>query len=270
MIYLKLSCYNRIWILPNEKQAISTWQRNWTMTTARQCFLLLSLRFKFMSYGWIMHFLFGHSVHCSLDNFSKQGLISALIDLPCAISDVKLERETTEWRMKYCLSSNCPSNIPHIRCTIGCSLYTIAQVTSFSVVTPVLWVQVKFPTHIDTKTHYIKRNCLKQLLMVGRLLQNSTLYICMQQSILIKLQYRIFSFNGYIHSTSTQDTFCIQRLYSFNFNTGYFCSRQIVIQLQRPKLCLWNKHIYLTSTKKKKHFHSSKHIYSTLQVPGHR
>ena len=27
----------------------------------------------------------------------------------------------------------------------------------------------------------------------------------------------------YIHSTSTQDIF-IQRLHSFNFNTGYFCS----------------------------------------------
>ena len=39
----------------------------------------------------------------------------------------------------------------------------------------------------------------------------------------------------YIDSTSTLDIF-IQRLYSFNFNTGYFCARQIFIQLQRPKL----------------------------------
>ena len=71
------------------------------------------------------------------------------------------------------------------------------------------------------------------LIMVGRLLQNSTMYICMQQSTSIQLQNRIVSLNDYIHSTSTLDIF-IQRLYSFNFNTGYFCARQIFIQLQRP------------------------------------
>ena len=80
------------------------------------------------------------------------------------------------------------------------------------------------------------------LSMVGHLLQNSTMYICMQQSILIQLQHRIFSFNDYIDSTSTLDIF-IQRLYSFNFNKGYFCARQIFIQLQRPKLCFM-KRIY--------------------------
>ena len=43
--------------------------------------------------------------------------------------------------------------------------------------------------------------------MVGRLLQNSEMYICMQQSILIQLQHRIFSFNDYIESTSTRAIF---------------------------------------------------------------
>lgn len=54
----------------------------------------------------------------------------------------------------------------------------------------------------------------------------------------------------YIDSTSTQHIF-IQRLYSFNFNRGYFCARQIFIQLQRPKLCFMKRiYIYSTSTKK--------------------
>ena len=72
----------------------------------------------------------------------------------------------------------------------------------------------------------------------------------------------------YIDSTSTQDIF-MQRLYSFNFNTGYFCARQILIQLQRPKLC-FIKRIYIFNFNKRKIFHLTKHIYSTLQVPGHR
>ena len=88
--------------------------------------------------------------------------------------------------------------------------------------------------------------------MVGRLLQNSTMYICMQRSILIQLQHRIFSFNDNIDSTSTLDIF-IQRLYSFNFNTGYSCARQIFIQLQRPKLCFM-KRIYLFNFNKKNLF----------------
>ena len=92
--------------------------------------------------------------------------------------------------------------------------------------------------------------------MVGRLLQNSTMYICMQQSILIQLQHRIFSFNDYIDSTSTLDIF-IQRLYSFNFNTGYFCARQIFIQLQRPKLC-FRKRIYIFNFNKRKIFSFNK------------
>ena len=82
--------------------------------------------------------------------------------------------------------------------------------------------------------------------MVGRLLQNSAMYICMQQSIFIQLQHRIFSFNDYIHSTSTGALF-LQQLYSFNFNTGYFCARRIFIQLQQ------------------KYFHSTKHIHSTIR-----
>ena len=71
--------------------------------------------------------------------------------------------------------------------------------------------------------------------MVGRLLQSSTMYICMQQSILIQLQHGIFSFNDYIHSTSTRALFS-QQIYSLNFKTGYFCARRIFIQLQPPKL----------------------------------
>ena len=99
-----------------------------------------------------------------------------------------------------------------------------------------------------------ERKLKRNHVMVGRLLQNSTTYICMQQSI-----------------------------YWFNFNTGYFHSTTIFIQLQHGLfLCktkylfnfsaqsyvLWNEYIYSTSTKK--YFHSTKHIYSTLQVPGHR
>ena len=79
--------------------------------------------------------------------------------------------------------------------------------------------------------------------MVGRLLQYSTMYICMQQSILIQIHHRIFSFNAYIHSTSTRALF-IQQISSFNFNTGYFCARRIFIQLQRPKLRFMER-IYL-------------------------
>ena len=70
--------------------------------------------------------------------------------------------------------------------------------------------------------------------MVGRLLQNSTMYICIQQSI--------------SDSTSTQDIFS-QRLYSFNFNTRYFHSTTILIQLQHG-LFLWKTNIYSTSTPK--------------------
>ena len=53
--------------------------------------------------------------------------------------------------------------------------------------------------------------------MVGRLLQNSTMYICMQQSMSIQLQHSIFSFKDYIHSTSTGAIF-VQDKYLFNFN----------------------------------------------------
>ena len=67
----------------------------------------------------------------------------------------------------------------------------------------------------------------------------------------------------YIDSILTQDIF-IQQLYWFNFNTGYFhsrtifiqlppgyfCGRQIFIQLQRPKLCFM-KRIHFFSFNKK-------------------
>ena len=72
--------------------------------------------------------------------------------------------------------------------------------------------------------------------MVGRLLQNSTMYICMQQSILIQLQHRIFSFNDNIDSTSTLDIF-IQRLYSFNFNTGYSVCKKNIFSQQVNNVC---------------------------------
>ena len=52
----------------------------------------------------------------------------------------------------------------------------------------------------------------------------------------------------YIDSTSTQDIFS-QRLYSFNFNTRYFHSTTILIQLQHG-LFLWKTNIYSTSTPK--------------------
>ena len=109
--------------------------------------------------------------------------------------------------------------------------------------------KVKFPAHIDTKNCYIERKCLWQLIMVGRLLQNLTMYICMQESILNQIQHRISSFNDYIHSTSTRTIFG-QDKYLFNFNTDYFWARQIFIQLKRPKLC-FRKRIYLFNFNKK-------------------
>ena len=42
-------------------------------------------------------------------------------------------------------------------------------------------------------------------------------YICLQQSILIQLQHWIFSFNDYIHSTSTRAIF-VQDKCLFNFD----------------------------------------------------
>ena len=80
----------------------------------------------------------------------------------------------------------------------------------------------------------------------------------------------------YIDSTSTQHIF-IQRLYWFNFNTGYFHSTTLFIQLQHV-LFLCKTNIYSTSTPKvmfyetniyiqlqqKTYFHWAKHIYSTL------
>ena len=68
---------------------------------------------------------------------------------------------------------------------------------------------------------------------------------------------RLYSFNfntGYFHSTtikithstSTLDIF-IQRLYSLNFNTGYFYSTTIFIQLQHWIFSL-NDYIHSTST----------------------
>ena len=58
--------------------------------------------------------------------------------------------------------------------------------------------------------------------MVGRLLQNSTMYICIQQS---------------------------RYWFNFNFNRGYFQSTTILIQLQHG-LFLWKTNIYSTSTPK--------------------
>ena len=47
----------------------------------------------------------------------------------------------------------------------------------------------------------------------------------------------------FIDSTSTQDIF-IQRLYWFNFDTGYF------VNFNAQSYVLWNEYIYSTSTKK--------------------
>ena len=59
------------------------------------------------------------------------------------------------------------------------------------------------------------------------------MHICMQQSIFIQLQHWIFSFNDYIHSTSTRAIF-VQDKYLFNFNA------------QSYVLC--NEYIYPTTT----------------------
>ena len=105
--------------------------------------------------------------------------------------------------------------------------------------------------HISKVGHQFSKTYCIIKIMVGHLLQNSTIHICMQQSILIQLQHRIFSFNGYIHSTSTRALFIQQLifLYSFNFNTGYFCASRIFIQLLRLKLCFMER-IYLFKFKK--------------------
>lgn len=57
--------------------------------------------------------------------------------------------------------------------------------------------------------------------MVGRLLQNSTMYISMQQSISIQLQHWIFLFNDYTHSTSTGAIF-VQDKCLFDYNPKLF------------------------------------------------
>ena len=84
----------------------------------------------------------------------------------------------TEWRMKYSLSSNCPTNIIHIRCIIGCSLYTILRVTFCSVAAPFLWFKVKFPAYADTKRCYIERKSLSQLMWLLRILFHPCLTTC--------------------------------------------------------------------------------------------
>ena len=98
--------------------------------------------------------------------------------------------------------------------------------------------------------------------VVGRLLQNSTMYICIQQSILIQLQHRIFSFHDYIYSSSTQDIF-IQRLHSFNFNTGYCLCKKNIYLTSKPKVTFYGTNIFIQL--QQKHFHSTQHIYSTLR-----
>ena len=77
----------------------------------------------------------------------------------------------------------------------------------------------------------------------------------------IFIQGFIFIFNNYsnIHSTSTPYIF-IQHKYSFNFNSNYFHSTQIFIQLQHH-IFSFNTNIHSTSTKK--------YPFNFLQVPGH-
>ena len=53
----------------------------------------------------------------------------------------------------------------------------------------------------------------------------------------------------YIDSTSTQDIF-IQRPYSFNFNTGYFCARQKFYSTSTPKVMLYEANIIYSTLKK--------------------
>ena len=53
---------------------------------------------------------------------------------------------------------------------------------------------------------------------------------------MIQLEHRIFSFNDYIHSTSTRAIF-VQDKYLFDFNAQSYV--------------LWNEYIYSTSAKKK-------------------
>ena len=65
----------------------------------------------------------------------------------------------------------------------------------------------------------------------------------------------------YIDSTSTQHIF-IQRLYSFNFNRGYFCARQIFIQLQRPKLCFM-KRIYIFNFNKNRFSFNKTYLFNS-------
>ena len=97
--------------------------------------------------------------------------------------------------------------------------------------------------------------------IVGHLLQNLTMYICMQQSTLIQLHHRISSFTNYN--------------YSFNFNNGYFqhgyfCARRILIlfHFNTQSYILWNEYIYSTSTKIFSFNYT--HLFSSSQVPRHR
>ena len=64
----------------------------------------------------------------------------------------------TEWRMKYSLSSNWPTNIIHIRCIIGCSLYTILRVTFCSVAAPFYDLRWNFPPTLIQRDVILKGN----------------------------------------------------------------------------------------------------------------
>ena len=106
------------------------------------------------------------------------------------------------------------------------------------------------------------------LSMVGRLLQNSTMYICMQQSILIQLQHSMFSFNDYIDSTSKLDISFDDYIF-IQFQHGPFLCKTNIYSTSMPKVMFYEANIGI-QLQRKKYFHSTKHIYSTLQFPGHR
>ena len=77
----------------------------------------------------------------------------------------------------------------------------------------------------------------------------NNVYICMQQSILIQLQHRIFSFNYYIDSTSTRAIFVQKRptiyfdvLCDLLLNKNYACFSKLCQKLR------WNDRLRPTLT----------------------
>ena len=113
--------------------------------------------------------------------------------------------------------------------------------------------------------------------MVGRLLQNSTMCICIQQCVFAFNNAYLFNFNlehsrsrmHQIYSTSTMNIH-IQHKYLFNFNLEHSHSTQILIQLQPQQKYIFNFKFFDIIQKTTQiyllHWMNS---FNNTRVPGH-